>query len=147
MTQPAGLYPCLYADMVGDLFHHGHARFLRQAREMCGRLIVGIHNDADVMTYKRTPVMTMAERIPVVAACRYVDRVVPDAPLVVTEAFLDSLGAAKVVRGDDASGEQINVWYAEVAKADRLVLVPYTPHIATTDIIQRIATRFADGTL
>jgi ethanolamine-phosphate cytidylyltransferase len=140
-------YRCLYADIVGDLFHYGHVRFLKQARALCDRLIVGVHNDSDVSAYKRTPVLTMAERIAVIEACRYTDAVVADAPLAPSAAFLDSLGAEKVVHGDDLSPEMLDYHYAELRKADRLVLVAYTPTIATTDIIRRIGSRLADGTL
>ena len=141
------MYRCLYADIVGDLFHPGHAAFLRRARALCDRLIVGVHNDADVARYKRRPVMTMAERIAVVEACRYADAVVPNAPLAPTAALLDSLGAEKVVHGDDFSPEQIDYHYAELRKLDRLLLVPYTDAIATSAIIARIRTRLADGSL
>ena len=74
----------VYADMVADLFHAGHVEFLRRARELGDELVVGIHSDETVAGYKRAPVMTMAERVRVVAACRHVDEVVPDAPLSVT---------------------------------------------------------------
>jgi ethanolamine-phosphate cytidylyltransferase len=141
------MYRCLYADIVGDLFHFGHARFLEQAHALCERLIVGVHNDADVARYKRQPVLTMAERMLVVKACRYADEVIPDAPLSPSAAFLDSIGAEKAVHGDDLSPEMLRYFYAALSKADRLVLVPYTAAIATTDIIGRIKVRLAEGSL
>jgi ethanolamine-phosphate cytidylyltransferase len=140
-------YRCLYADIVGDLFHHGHVRFLKQARALCDRLIVGVHNDADVSAYKRTPVLTMAERMAVIEGCRHADAVIADAPLSPSAAFLDALGAEKVVHGDDLSPEMLDYHYAELRKLGRLVLVAYTPSIATTDIIRRIGGRLANGTL
>ena len=60
----------VYADMVGDLFHHGHVEFLRRARDLGDELVVGVHSDATAESYKRTPVMTMDERVRVVEACR-----------------------------------------------------------------------------
>ena len=141
------MYRCLYADIVGDLFHFGHARFLEQARALCERLIVGVHNDADVARYKRQPVLTMAERILVVKACRYADEVIPDAPLSPSADFLDALGAEKAVHGDDLSPEMLDYHYAALRQAGRLVLVPYTAAIATTDIIGRIRERLAAGSL
>ena len=87
--------------MCGDLFHAGHVNLLRQARALGDELVVGVMNDADMTAYKRAPVMTMAERIAVIAACRYVDRVVPDAPTRPTAAFLDGLGVTLVCHGDD----------------------------------------------
>ena len=140
-------YRCLYTDLVGDLFHYGHVRLLRQARAICDRLVVGVHNDADVAIYKRTPVMSMEERIEVLEACRYADLVVANAPLQATVATLESVGAEMLVHGDDLSSELLAFFYSDLIAKDRLLLLPYTPFIATSRIIERIAQRLADGTL
>ena len=63
--------------MVADLFHYGHVNFLRQASQQGDFLLVGIHSDEAVMSYKRTPILSMAERVASVEGCRYVDKVVP----------------------------------------------------------------------
>ena len=140
-------YRCLYTDIVGDLFHYGHVRLLRQARAICDRLVVGVHNDADVAIYKRTPVMSMEERIEVVEACRYADLVVANAPLQATLATLKSVGAEMLVHGDDLSSELMAFFYSDLMANDRLLLLPYTRSIATSGIIARVAQRLADGTL
>ena len=56
--------------MTADLFHFGHVNFLKQASEIGDYLIVGIHSDETVQNYKRPPIITMKERIAVVASCR-----------------------------------------------------------------------------
>ena len=124
--------------MCGDLFHAGHVNLLRQARALGDELVVGVMNDADMTAYKRAPVMTMAERIAVIAACRYVDRVVPDAPTRPTAAFLDGLGVTLVCHGDDYAAAQIEDYYGAIRATHRLVLLPYTPTVSTSDIIARI---------
>jgi len=101
-------------------------------------LVVGVMNDADMAAYKRPPVMTMAERIAVIAACRYVDRVVPDAPTRPTPAFLDALGIAIVCHGDDYAEHQVEDYYGAIRATHRLVLLPYTPSVSTSEIIARI---------
>jgi cytidyltransferase-like protein len=141
------MYRCLYADIVGDLFHFGHVNFLRQAHALCEKLIVGVHNDEDVARYKRRPVLSMAERIAVIEGCRYADAVVADAPLTPTPAYLDTLAAEKAVHGDDLSPTMLDYHYAELRKADRLLLVPYTSAIGTSAIIGRLRDRIADGSL
>ena len=75
----------VYLDMCADLFHWGHVNMLKYAKSMGDRLVVGIHSDETIRSYKRAPVMKMNERIKVVEACRYVDQVIPEAPLVITE--------------------------------------------------------------
>ena len=62
----------VYVDMVADLFHYGHANFLKQAKKHGSYLIVGIHSDKVVEGYKRSPIMTMEERLDTVSSCRYV---------------------------------------------------------------------------
>lgn len=129
----------VYTDMVADLFHHGHVELLRRARALGDELVVGIHSDDTVASYKRRPVMTMDERIRVVEACRYVDEVVPDAPLSVTRPYLELHRVDLVVHGDDAGEEAIETMYAAPREMGILRLVPYTAGISTTDILARLA--------
>ena len=80
----------VYIDMVGDLFHYGHVFALKQCKEMGDYLIVGVHNDEDVKSYKREPVMNMDQRMKVIQGCKYVDEVIGNAPLTITNDFLES---------------------------------------------------------
>lgn len=66
----------VYADMVADLFHTGHVKFLETASALGDYLIVGIHSNEDFIKYKRTPFLTMHERVSVVNACKFVDKVI-----------------------------------------------------------------------
>ena len=90
----------IYVDMVGDLFHAGHVSLLREARRHGDWLVVGVLSDDTAASYKRRPIMTLAERVPVIESCRYVDEVIEDAPLQVTEEFLAEHGITTVVHGD-----------------------------------------------
>jgi len=76
----------VYVDMVGDLFHAGHVELLRAARRHGDWLVVGVLSDETVASYKRRPIMSLAERVAVIESCRYVDEVIEDAPFQVTEA-------------------------------------------------------------
>jgi len=99
----------IYVDMVADLFHLGHVEILRKSKDLGDILIVGVHNDSDVETYKRTPILTMEERIKIVESCKYVDRVIPNAPLQITEDYLREYNIDFVVHGDDISEETKNI--------------------------------------
>ena len=127
--------------MCGDLFHAGHVAMLRRAGNLGDELVVGVMNDADMTAYKRPAVMTMDERIAVIAACRYVDRVVPDAPTRPTAAFLDTLGVTVVCHGDDYTEAQVADYYGAIRRTHRLVLLPYTPGVSTSEIIARVRAR------
>ena len=60
-----------------DLFHIGHLNLLRQAKERCDKLIVGINSDALVQQYKnKTPVVNEHDRMEIVKALACVDDVV-----------------------------------------------------------------------
>ena len=131
----------VYADMVGDLFHYGHVRFLERASEVGDVLVVGIHSDDTVAEYKRRPVMTMAERIQVVAACRFVDEVIPDAPLVVTREWIAEHEIDLVVHGDDLDDEQLGLMYGIPRDLGILTLVPYANGISSTEIMERVRRR------
>ncbi len=127
----------VYVDMVGDLFHPGHVALLRAARDFGTWLVVGVLSDETVSEYKRRPIMSLAERVAVVEACRYVDEVVPDAPYRLTTEFLDAHDIALVVHGDDISQEAVTDVFGPVEAAGRLRLVEYTPGISTTELIDR----------
>jgi cytidyltransferase-like protein len=129
----------VYVDMVGDLFHAGHVALLRAARELGDHLVVGVLSDETATAYKRRPIMTLAERVVVIEACRYVDEVIPDAPDGLTQEFLDRHGLALVVHGDDVDADA--EVYRAAAETDRLRLVPRTGSISTTELIARVRSR------
>ena len=128
----------VYVDMVADLFHYGHANFLRQAKQFGDHLIVGIHSDEVVKEYKRTPILSMRERVDTVSSCRYVDEVISDAPLVVDLKWLNTHRIDLVVHGDDFSEHMKQLCYKVPIDLGILRLVSYTARNSTTEIIQRI---------
>ena len=128
----------VYVDMVGDLFHAGHVSLLREARRHGDWLIVGVLSDDTAASYKRRPIMTLAERVAVVESCRYVDQVIEDAPLRVTEEFLAEHGITSVVHGDDLSPEAAQFVYGSAAASGKLAYIPRTEGISTTQLIQRV---------
>jgi cytidyltransferase-like protein len=131
----------VYIDIVGDLFHIGHVNAIKQARAFGDYLIVGVHGDEVCTNYKRRPILTLQERIAAVAACRYVDEVIPDAPLIPTEKFFDEHHIDIVVHGDDFNQEKLKKYYSAAIARGILRIVPYTKGISTSDIISRILSR------
>jgi len=127
----------VYVDMVADLFHYGHVEFLRKARSLGDCLLAGIHPDGVLEAYKRRPILTMEERGASVAGCRYVDEVLPDAPLKVTRDWIERHAIDMVVHGDDLSDEQLDHLYREPIDMGIFRTVPYTRGISTSEIIRR----------
>ena len=140
----------VYADIVGDLFHAGHVRFLHQAKALgqqrTGRpvsLLVGVLGDETVARYKRAPIQTLAERLIVVESCRIVDAVLADPIAVLTSDFLAAHCIDLVVHGDDMTQSELQHWYSVPMATGQFATVPYTRTIGDADLstsalIQRI---------
>jgi cytidyltransferase-like protein len=131
-TQNVNVYCC----GVYDLCHYGHKIMFKQALQYGTRLIVGVHNDAEVESYKRTPIMTMEERMREVESSKYVWKVVPDALLLISQKELDDLNIHVVVCCQDYYNDT-DIWYDVPRKLGILKPIPYTKEISTTDLIKR----------
>ena len=135
----------VYVDIVGDLFHSGHVEFLKKAKSFGDYLIVGVLADDVVEGYKRVPVLTLEERVSVISACKVVDEVVVAPPLRLTHEMIQDLGIDFVVHGDDFNMDLIQDQYGVAFELGIFRTVPYTPGISTSNIIQRITSRYQAG--
>lgn len=71
-------YKIGYTTGVYDMFHIGHLNILRRAKELCEFLIVGVSTDELVRHDKnKTPIIPFKDRVKIIEAIRYVDKVVP----------------------------------------------------------------------
>ena len=86
------------------MFHIGHLNILRRAKEQCEMLIVGVTTDE--LCYKckqKYPIINEQERMAIVEAIRYVDKVVPQADMEKSHPVKE-LGADAVFVGSDWKG-------------------------------------------
>jgi len=133
----------IFIDGVFDLTHFGHMNAFRQARALGDYLIVGVNSDESVAKSKGLkPVLTDFERQTAVAACRFVDEIVPASPYVMSQAYIQELmethGIDYFVHGDDpclVDGQDV---YDAAKRLGRFHTIPRTEGISTTDIIGRL---------
>lgn len=130
--------------MVADLFHYGHVNYLNEIYKMKKEgdlLFVGIHNDNDTLSYKRLPILTMNERVKVLESCKYIDKVIPNAALRITEEYINKNKIDLVFTPDNRTESEIKLMLEVPYSLGIVRKIPYTPSISTSDIIKRIQNR------
>ncbi len=132
----------VFAAMVGDLFHFGHVRFLREARSLGDHLTVGLVSDRRARGYKRQPIMSFAERREVVQSCRYVDEVM-ELDENITNEFMQrhNLRIRAYATASKAEEERNFATLWKDMNRDYFKRIEYTPGVSTSGIIDRILAR------
>lgn len=121
----------------------GHAGVMLQSRRFGEELLVGLHSDEEILLNKGPTVMSLAERVAAVNACRFSTMCIPHAPYVTSMPWISHYGCRYVTHGDDISSDADgNDCYRFAKKAGRMKIVPRTPGISTTDLVGRML----DGT-
>lgn len=121
-----------YLSGTFDLFHVGHLNLLRRAKEQCDYLIVGVH-DSGAWKGKET-FIPLDERKQIVAACKYVDRVV-DSCREDSDAW-DLWHYDRLFVGSDYKGTERFNQYEEFFrdKGVKIVYFPYTQGTSSTKL-------------
>ena len=133
----------VYCNGVFDLCHLGHKKMFQNAIQYGTKLIVGVHNDPDVNSYKRLPIMSHDYRSEDVGMCKYVSEVYHNAPLIITDQFIDDHKIHIVVCSSEYFEEKDDPlgWYAAPRRRGILRPLPYTSTVSTTDILKRAQER------
>ncbi len=64
-----------FACGIFDLFHPGHVRMLKECKEHCDYLYVGLNIASHLPDEKNKPVFSAPERKEILESCKYVDEV------------------------------------------------------------------------
>lgn len=131
--------------MVGDLFHANHVKLLKEASEFGDKLYVGVLSNETASTYKRTPIVSMDDRIAVIESCRYVDKVISDAPLNITEEFMNKYKIDLVVHSHNIDEHYLyEETYREPVRLNKFKRLDYHKGISTTKIVNKILSEYSD---
>ncbi len=133
-------YKIGYTTGVYDMFHIGHLNIIERAKEMCETLIVGVTTDE--LCYKRKnkyPIICEADRMAIVGAIRYVDKVVPQVNMDKVKA-VEELGADAVFVGSDWKGTDAwNKYEKEFAEVGcTVVYLDHTDGISSTILREKL---------
>lgn len=129
-----------YTTGVFDMFHIGHLNILKRAKEQCDYLIVGVSTDEVVQKYKnKTPVIPLVDRMAIVEAIKYVDKVVVQDSMDKMKAW-EKYHFDILFHGDDWKKTPM---YDELEKqletvGAKIVFFPHTPGVSTTIITETV---------
>lgn len=129
-------YEVGYTTGVFDLFHIGHLNILKQSKEKCGFLIVGVSTDELAFELKgKFPVIPFSQRMKIIESIKYVDMVVPETNADKFNAW-EALHFNVLFKGSDAQKKDSYRKYEEDLKkvGVDVIYFPYTEGISSTDI-------------
>jgi len=120
-----------YTCGVFDLFHIGHLNLLKRIKDNFDKVIVGVHNDQDVMSYKNKPTIPYSDRLEIIKSCKYVDCVYENAEVITTDETLTKLNADYVIAGREKECFISKHYPIDIKK---LHLIERTSNISTSKI-------------
>lgn len=131
-----------YTTGVFDMFHIGHLNVLRNAKERCDYLIVGVSTDELVQKEKnKTPVIPFSERCEIVSAIKYVDEVVPQVDKDKFAAWQKYRFDRMFVGSDWEGTPQWKAFEEQFKDYDvEIVYLPHTDGVSSTKLTQFIKT-------
>ncbi len=118
-----------YAYVVGDILHVGHILHLRNCRDLCDKLIVGVLTEEAAMEKKPMPAMPFDQRIALIKELRCVDAAVPQHEYVPYKNLIE-IKPDILFECQDHESKPIGDW--------RTIAMPYYPGISSTEIKERI---------
>jgi len=133
-----------YADMVGDLLHWGHIRFLENCKKQCDFLVVGIEPDESATKGKRKPIIPYDNRVETVDALRCVDEVRKniswDATGTLKQLHREGYNLKFWFHGDDNEYPEAKAYIESIGGV--AIITPYVAGVSTTKIIDIIIERY-----
>lgn len=133
-------YKIGYTTGVFDMFHIGHLNILRRAKELCDFLIVGVTTDDLCYTRKhKYPIINQEDRMAIVSAIRYVDKVVLQVDMDKIKPVKDLKADAVFVGSDWKGTDAWNQYEKEFVEVGcTVVYLDHTDGISSTILREKI---------
>jgi choline-phosphate cytidylyltransferase len=138
----------VYTDGIFDLFHRGHIEYLKACKNIFKDLeeveevflIVGIVNDKDATGYKRIPIYNENDRYEIIENIKCVNKIIKDAPLIITEDFMEEHKIDYVIHSFSNSNDEgaQDEFFKVPIQMGKFKKIKYYSLISTTDIIKKI---------
>ncbi len=122
-----------------DLLHQGHLDYLKQSRDKCDFLILGLNSDLSVkiLKGKKRPIIKQKERAEILSNFDFIDRIVifnERTPI----NLIKKIKPIYLFKGSDYKREQV-VGSEEIKKwGGKVILINYLKGKSTSKIIERI---------
>ena len=122
-----------------DLFHVGHARYLKQSSKFGDILVVGVNSDSSVkrLKGKTRPILPENERMELLATLEFVSYVVmfeEDTPY----NLINKIKPDVIVKGGDYKKEDVVGKDIVEAYGGKVEICPFIKSRSTTNIIEKI---------
>ena len=123
-----------------DLLHAGHIQMLKDAKEECDYLIVGLQTDPtlDRPDTKKRPIQTLVERSIQLKAVKYVDEVIPYETEKDLEDILQMYNISVRIIGEEYQGKNFTGKEICVKKHIKIVYNKREHRFSSTDLRERI---------
>lgn len=131
----------VYCCGVFDMCHLGHMKLFEKIVKSFDtpiHLIIGVHSDKTVESYKRTPIICEEFRVETVKLCKYVDEVWADAELFVSKEFCLDNNLDYVIIGEEYKNNKDSHWYWGPMELGIHKYISRFEELSTTDIIKKI---------
>jgi glycerol-3-phosphate cytidylyltransferase len=112
-----------------DLFHIGHLKLLERLKSLGDYLIVAVSTDDFNEIKNKKVVIAYAERAEIVAAIRYVDKVIPEENWEQKVADIKNYDVDVFAMGDDWTGK-----FDFLKEFCEVVYLPRTEGVSTTEL-------------
>lgn len=135
-------YKIGYTTGVYDMFHIGHLNLIKRAKEQCDFLIVGVTTDELALYKNKAPIIPYEERSQIVAALRYVDKVVPQETMDKMQAYNKYKFDVVFVGDDWKNTDKWNKIEEDFKKVNvDVVYFPYTKGTSSTILREKLLNR------